>query len=390
MPRPHLRHAVCLAAVASGLGLAVSAAAQETPAAPAAPSIAEQQPAALDAGFQFVRMTTDKGEMHLLLDGAGAPLTTANFLGYVDAGFYDGTIFHRIIKDFVIQGGGFTAEGTQKPTREGVRNEWQNGLRNDDYSLSMARLGGQPHSGTSQFFVNTRDNAALDAPRDGAAYAVFGIVVDGRPVVDAIEAVTTGPGTLEGRAAADVPTKPVQILSATRMKAEDLSETGRANALAWQARYAEARATMADRAERLERARTLLAAAEPTESGLKSAIVTPGEPDADMPPVPSTIVASYTGWLADDGWCFDTSLGKPQGDTFQARLQPRGLIQGWVEGIPMMRIGETRVFEIPASLAYGDRGYPPVIPGGATLIFEVTLRGFSVDPAPASAPGSGG
>ncbi|MHC4810783.1 MAG: peptidylprolyl isomerase [Planctomycetota bacterium] len=380
MPRPHLRHAACLAA---------SASAQEAPAAPAAPSIADQQPAALDAGFQFVRMTTDKGEMHLLLDGVGAPLTTANFLGYVAAGFYDGTIFHRIIKDFVIQGGGFTAEGIQKQTREGVRNEWQNGLRNDDYSLSMARLGGQPHSGTSQFFVNTKDNPALDTPRDNAAYAVFGIVVDGRPVGDAIEAVTTGPGTLEGRTA-DVPTEPVRILSATRMKAEDLSETGRANALAWQTRYAEARATMADRAERLERARTLLAAAKPTESGLKSAIVTPGEPDADMPPVPSTIVASYTGWLAEDGWCFDTSLGKPQGDTFQARLQPRGLIQGWVEGIPMMRVGETRVFEIPASLAYGDRGYPPVIPGRATLIFEVTLRSFTADPAPATAPGSGG
>ncbi len=385
MPRTRTLPSAVLLAAATGLGLAASAAAQETP---AAPSIADEEPATLDAGFQFVRMTTDKGEMHLLLDGVGAPLTTANFLGYVDAGFYDGTIFHRIIKDFVIQGGGFTVEGIQKQTREGVRNEWQNGLRNDDYSLSMARLGGQPHSGTSQFFVNTKDNPALDAPRDNAAYAVFGIVVDGRPVVDAIEAVTTGPGTLEGRAAADVPTEPVRILSATRMKAEDLSETGRANALAWQSRYSEARNAMADRAKRLEQARTLLAAAEPTASGLKSAIRMPGEPDADMPPVPSTIVASYTGWLAEDGWCFDTSLGKPQGDTFQARLQPRGLIQGWVEGIPMMRVGETRVFEIPASLAYGERGYPPIIPGGATLIFEVTLRSFSVDPAPA--PGSGG
>ena len=187
MPRARIRPTALLLAATSALGLATLASvAQDPPATGPAGSVADDEPATLDAGFQFVRMSTDKGEMHLLLDSVGAPLTAANFLGYVDAGFYDGTIFHRIIKDFVIQGGGFTAEGVQKDTREGVRNEWQNGLRNDDYALSMARLGGQPHSGTSQFFVNTKDNAALDAPRDGAAYAVFGIVVDGRPVVDAI------------------------------------------------------------------------------------------------------------------------------------------------------------------------------------------------------------
>jgi cyclophilin family peptidyl-prolyl cis-trans isomerase len=363
--------AVLLAAAGAGVALAGVSQDGATGTAPATSAAAP----ALNPDFSFVRMETDKGEMHILLDTPGAPLTVANFLKYVDDGFYDGTVFHRVIRDFVIQGGGFTAAGERKETRPGVRNEWQNDLKNDDYSLSMARLGGQPHSGTSQFFVNTKDNAALDTPRDGAAYAVFGIVVDGRQVVDAIEAVPTGTGTLSGRQAADVPTEPVRITRATRMTAADLSDAGRANALAWQTKYEDARGTMVERDERLERARTMLADVEPRESGLKTKMISEGE--GETVPVMSTITAKYTGWMADDGWCFDTSIGKPSGDTFTAPLRPGGLIQGWIEGIALMKKGETRVFEIPAELGYGARGFPPIIPGNATLLFEVTLVDFT-------------
>lgn len=365
--------AALLATASAGVALAgvPQDGATGTAPAPAQPATAP----ALNPEFSFVRMETDKGEMHILLDTPGAPLTVANFLKYVDDGFYDGTIFHRVIRDFVIQGGGFTAGGMKKETRVGVRNEWQNALKNDDYSLSMARLGGQPHSGTSQFFVNTKDNAALDAARDGAAYAVFGIVVDGRPVVDAVEGVATSAGSLSGRQAQDVPTEPVRITRATRMTAADLSDAGRANAMAWQIKYDEARAAMVERDERLEQARKMLATAGVRESGLKTVMVTEGE--GETVPLLSTITAKYTGWMADDGWCFDTSLGKPNGETFTAPLRPGGLIQGWIEGIALMKKGETRVFEIPADLGYGARGFPPIIPGGATLIFEVTLVDFT-------------
>ncbi len=380
-PLPAARAALAVLLAAGAAGGAAALAGQDAAPAEAQPETAERTAPTLDPRFEFVRMETTEGEMHLLLDAPAAPLTVANFLQYVDDGFYDGTTFHRVVPDFVIQGGGFTAEGERKETRPGVRNEWQNGLKNDDYALSMARLGGQPHSGTSQFFVNVKDNPPLDMSRDGAAYAVFGIVVDGRATVDAIEAVPTGLGTLAGRQSRDVPAEPVVIRRATRLDASDLSEAAREHALAWQETYAEARATMVERSERLERARRLLDAAEPRESGLVTAVVSEGE--GETVPVGSTITARYTGWLADDGWCFDTSIGKPQGDTFTAPLRPGGLIEGWIEGIALMRKGETRVFEIPPDLGYGARGFAPIIPGNATLLFEVTL----VDSTPAGAEG---
>lgn len=374
-PIPAARATLAVLLAAGAAGAAAALAAQDAAPTGTQPAASEDASPSLDSEFRFVRMETSEGEMHLLLDAPGAPLTVANFLQYVDDGFYDGTTFHRVVPDFVIQGGGFTAEGDRKETRPGVRNEWQNGLKNDDYTLSKARIGQQPHSGTSQFFVNVRDNPALDMNRDGAAYAVFGIVVDGRETVDAIESVPTGTGTLAGNPAGDVPVEPVVITKASRMEASDLSETGRRHALAWQEKYADARETMVERQERLERARRLLDEAEARESGLKTAVVSEGE--GDTVPVGSTITAKYTGWLADDGWCFDTSIGKPQGDTFTAPLRPGGLIEGWIEGIALMKKGETRVLEIPAALGYGARGFPPIIPGDATLIFEVTLVDFT-------------
>ncbi|MBK7403400.1 MAG: peptidylprolyl isomerase [Phycisphaerales bacterium] len=158
-----------------------------------------------------IKLTTSKGEITLELDGEKAPESAKNFAQYVTDGHYDGTVFHRVIDGFMIQGGGFTPDMKQKPTREGVANEWKNGLKNKRGTIAMARVGGRPDSGTAQFFINVADNAFLDqAQPDGAAYAVFGKVVEGLDVVDAIRGVRTG--MKAGHA--DVPLEPIVIQKA--------------------------------------------------------------------------------------------------------------------------------------------------------------------------------
>lgn len=179
------------------------------PATPAAPADAAA-PKPQEQALQYVTMTTTMGDVVIELNAEKAPLSTANFLSYVDKGFYDGTIFHRIIPNFMVQGGGFTPDMKQKPTGAGVKNEWQNGLKNVRGSVAMARTR-IADSGTSQFFINVVDNGFLDEPRDGAGYAVFGKVVSGMDVVDKIKAVPTGPG--------DVPKTVVEIKSIKRSEA---------------------------------------------------------------------------------------------------------------------------------------------------------------------------
>ena len=133
-----------------------------------------------------VDMKTSLGTITLELDKDKAPQTVANFVQYARDGFYDGTIFHRVIKGFMIQGGGFTADMQKKATREPIQNEAKNGLKNLRGTIAMARTSA-PHSATAQFFINTVDNAFLDYPsRDGWGYAVFGKVTKGMDVVDAI------------------------------------------------------------------------------------------------------------------------------------------------------------------------------------------------------------
>jgi peptidyl-prolyl cis-trans isomerase B (cyclophilin B) len=141
-----------------------------------------------------VELHTSAGLIRIELDAAKAPLSAANFLRYVAAGHYDGTIFHRVIRGFMIQGGGMDAEMKQKATQAAIQNEANNGLKNKKYTLAMARTNA-PHSATAQFFINTADNGFLDfksESSDGWGYAVFGRVVEGMAVVDKIEGVRTG------------------------------------------------------------------------------------------------------------------------------------------------------------------------------------------------------
>ena len=141
-----------------------------------------------------VRLETTMGNIVLALDAQQAPQTVENFLAYVNSGFYDGTIFHRVIGNFMIQGGGYTADMSRKQTRPPVKNEADNGLKNSRGSIAMARTQ-DPHSASAQFFINVEDNATLDhtAPNErGWGYAVFGHVAEGMDVVDKIRAQATG------------------------------------------------------------------------------------------------------------------------------------------------------------------------------------------------------
>lgn len=157
----------------------------------------------------MVKLHTRFGVITLELDAEKAPETVKNFLAYVEAGHYDGTIFHRVIKDFMVQGGGMLPDMSQKPTRATVKNEANNGLKNDRGTIAMARTS-EPHSASAQFFINTVDNDFLNFRSEttqGWGYAVFGKVIEGMDVVDQIRAVKTGRSGYHS----DVPVEPVVI-----------------------------------------------------------------------------------------------------------------------------------------------------------------------------------
>lgn len=176
-------------------------------------------PAQAQENAPRVRLTTTLGDIELKLNAEKAPITTANFLQYVDRGHYDGLIFHRVIPGFMIQGGGFTPEMEQVDTDAPIQNESDNGLSNTRGSIAMARTR-DPHSATAQFFINTVDNPRLDGSARRPGYTVFGQVVKGMDTVDRISAVQTGRKGMHG----DVPLTPVVIEQAVRITVEAPAE----------------------------------------------------------------------------------------------------------------------------------------------------------------------
>ena len=184
------------------------------------------KPATTAAAAPKVRLKTSEGDIVIELNKEKAPITVENFLSYVNKKHYDGTVFHRVINGFMIQGGGFSLDGgklVEKATGKGIKNEGQNGLKNDRGTIAMARTA-DPDSATAQFFINVVDNAMLNYPSNGG-YAVFGKVVEGMDVVDKIKAVQTAESELNmihpatgqkiQAPAGDVPVKPVTIQSAS-------------------------------------------------------------------------------------------------------------------------------------------------------------------------------
>ncbi len=164
-----------------------------------------------------IKFTTNQGDIVLELDGEKAPNTVKNFVAYVEDGFYEGTIFHRIIPNFMAQGGGFTSDFKQKKTQNPVDNEADNGLKNDRGTIAMARTN-DPHSATGQFFINLSDNGFLNhssKTSQGWGYAVFGKVTEGMDVIDTMAAIPTGSG---GMFPTDVPQEEVIIEKAEVIK----------------------------------------------------------------------------------------------------------------------------------------------------------------------------
>ena len=181
--------------------------------APVAPMAPTSRPVPAKA---YVLMTTSLGDILLELNGEKAPISVANFLSYADKEYYDGTIFHRVMSNFMIQGGGLTPGMAKKPTDPPIKNEWRNGLKNKRGTSAMARTSA-PDSATGQFFINVVDNATLDQPRGGAAYAVFGRVVAGMDTVDKIRYVDVG--MKKGRQ--NVPIETVMIEKVRQISEED-------------------------------------------------------------------------------------------------------------------------------------------------------------------------
>lgn len=166
--------------------------------------------------MMYVLMKTSMGDIVLELNAAKAPISAENFMRYVEKGHYDGTIFHRVIKGFMIQGGGFTADMKQKPTDAPIKNEGQNGLKNEEGTIAMARTN-VPDSATSQFFINVVTNPFLDTSATNAGYAVFGKVISGMDVVQKIRNSPTGvKGGMQ-----DVPNSTVTIEKAKKLTAEE-------------------------------------------------------------------------------------------------------------------------------------------------------------------------
>jgi FKBP-type peptidyl-prolyl cis-trans isomerase len=314
------------------------------------------------------------GDIVIELDGEKAPISTLNFLKYTEDKFYDGTIFHRVVKTFMIQGGGHTPELDEKTSGllPGIKNEWKNGLKNVRGTVAMARKSGQPDSATAQFFINVVDNARLDqAQNDGAAYAVFGKVVEGMDVVDKIRdtPLQTHPKYQGGEV---VPKETVLIKSARVMgdydKAAMEKKIAEADAAAKEAeaKAKEAQAKLIDdtikKAEDESKSKITK-----TASGLMYVDLKVGE--GEQPKPTDKVDVHYTGWLPD-GTKFDSSVDR--GQPFPVSMSG-GVIKGWLEGLATMKVGGKRRLIIPPDLAYGVRGSPPKIPANATLVFDVEM-----------------
>jgi FKBP-type peptidyl-prolyl cis-trans isomerase/cyclophilin family peptidyl-prolyl cis-trans isomerase len=376
-----MRHLLPLLIV---LALIPAVLAQNQTAPPPAPPqpAAGTQPAPANAGlYPRVKMETTLGDIVIELNGEKAPISTQNFIRYAEEGFYNGTIFHRVIKTFMIQGGGFTPDLKQKrqELHAPIMNEWQNGLKNERGTIAMARTG-DPDSATAQFYINVVNNSSLDIARPGsrgepaAAYAVFGRVVEGMDVVDKIRDVPVQTNSKYPSPQPVVPVEPVIIKSVTLVSEYDRAKMDQAAAeavkkveeervraeqekeKAWQELVAKVEAEIGKKMEK-------------APNGLMYAIITEGEGASPKPG--ETVSMLFTASLPDGKvWDSATDRSKPHVRV----LNPRETLPGLVEGICLMKPGGKAKFIVPPELGFGPRGIiDKGIPPNSPLIFDIEL-----------------
>lgn len=322
----------------------------------------------------IVRMETNHGSFFLQLDEEAAPVTTLNFLRYVTNDFYSGTIFHRIDRDKMIQGG--IRKTNLEPKLEGllppIENEWRSGLKNARGTIGMVRPLNQPDAAQAEFYINLANNPGYDMPRDGAAYTAFGEVVSGMEIIEDISEVQLQPLPHVPNAPPSIPTVPVVIESTELISDFDIAELERQVEQVRQARSEEVAQAQAEEAaavqQIIEETRQEYGAEfQTTPSGLRYAVLREGEGPKPEGPMDNVRV-HYRGWLPG-GEQFDSSYDRGAPSTFQLNQ----VIAGWTEGVGDMRVGEMRRLIVPGDLGYGAAGAPPDIPPNATLVFDVEL-----------------
>ena len=336
-----------------------------------APSAAALQDEAAMGQTIEVSVKTSLGEMVFELNAKAAPITVGNFLSYARDKHYDGTIFHRVLKDFMAQGGGYDTDLKFRKTGDPIPNEAANGLKNVYGTLAMARLPG-PHTATAQFFINCKTNDFLDhkAPNDRQfGYCVFGKIVGGQEVLEAIRAVPVERNMNVGNEVA-YPTEQVVIesVSAKDTKLAERLIAAADEVIAQRAEEARAASQVA-LAEGIELVKSKdhdTSGGEMLPSGMWVLDVVEGE--GANPGPRERVRVHYTGWLTD-GTKFDSS--RDRGEPIVFGLDQ--VISGWTEGVGGMAPGGRRFLVIPYQMAYGESGRPPVIPAKATLVFDVEL-----------------
>jgi cyclophilin family peptidyl-prolyl cis-trans isomerase len=344
----------------------------------------------------YVKVSTTLGDMVVELYQDKAPITVKNFLAYVDDGFYEGTMFHRVIKDFMVQGGGMLPDYSKKTTKESIKNEADNGLKNVYGTLAMARTQ-HPDSASSQFFINVKSNAFLNhrAPNPGGwGYCVFGTVIDG---IDTLEKIRNTPVKMDPRADRQkpaAPLTPVLINKVTRVDQEEIKEAVAA-ARAKEAQQVQKEAQQvqlvaletkkqaeqkaeedkklsASVSEQFEQAKEFvkqrgidITKGQDSPTGVWYVAITEGT--GATPKETDKVELHATGWLAD-GKKFWSS----HDDGTALNRSVTRFVPGFREGLTKIKAGGTTIVVMPPELAYGKRGSRQ-IPPNAVLIFEIEL-----------------